>query len=220
MYGFRWERWSALAGILFVALFTVGMAMSGTETDTPARVQAWFADSGHQARGFAAFFLVVASGIAFLSFLGTLRNVLMRAEGGPGTLSTLVFGPGVAFVALADAGFAAFTAPSALANDKDFKLDPNTANLVQDLGWFLLVAGVMTASIVVMTTSIAALRMAVLPAWLGWTGLVVAVLMLFAFFWIPILIFLAWVLLVSLVMVVAASRVRGAAPPPTSTAVG
>jgi hypothetical protein len=219
VYGFRWERWSALLGVLFVALFVLGMAIVGNVTDTPAKVEAWYADTGHQTRAVAAFFLVVGSGLAFLSFLGTLRDMLVRAETGPGTLSALVFGPGLVFVALVDAGFAGLAAPAVVAHDEDFKLDPNTANMFQDAGWLLIVAGVMTAAITVLSASMAALRTAVLPAWLGWSGLIVGVLMLFAFFWVPILIFLAWVLTVSLVLVVAAWRVRGA-PPPTTTAVG
>jgi hypothetical protein len=44
--------------------------------------------------------------------------------------------------------------------------------------------------------------------------------MLFAVFFIPILIFMAWVLVVSLLMVVTPWRVRGNPPPPTTTAVG
>jgi hypothetical protein len=52
----------------------------------------------------------------------------------------------------------------------------------------------------------------------------VAVVMIFAVFFIPILVFVGWVLVVSLVMLVAAWRVRGgAAPPPpapTTTSVG
>jgi hypothetical protein len=87
-------------------------------------------------------------------------------------------------------------------------------------GYLTLVSGVMLASILVLCASTAALRTGVLPAWLGWTGLVVAVIMLFAVFFIPILIFVAWVLVVSLLMVVTAWRVRGNAPPPTTTAVG
>jgi hypothetical protein len=218
VYGFRWERWSALTGVLFVALFIVGMGISGNVTSTPAKVQEWYAESGHQARGVAGFFLVVAAGIAFLAFLGTLREMLMRGEGGPGTLSALVLGPGIAFVALADAGFAVLAAPAALAHDGDFKLDPNTAQMFLNAGWFILIAGVMTAGIVVLSTSMAALRTGVLPSWLAWAGLVVAILMLFAFFWIPILIFLAWVLTVSLLMMIVAWRVESA--PTTTTAMG
>jgi len=220
VYGFRWERWSALAGVLFVALFAVALALSGNTGDNPGEVTKWYADDGNQTKQFVAWFLYIGSAVAFLSFLGTLRDMLVRAEGGPGTLSALVFGPGIAFIALYVAAVSLFAAPAALAGDSDFKLDPNTAQMFNNAGYLTLVSGVMLASILVLSASTAALRTGVLPAWLGWTGLVVAVVMLFAIFFIPILIFMAWVLVVSLLMVVTAWRVRGNAPPPTTTAVG
>ena len=220
MYGFRWERWSAVAGVLFVALFVIAIAISGNTGDTPAEVRDFYADDGNQAKTFAAFFLLGAAGLAFVSFLGTLRAMLVRAEGGPGTLSALVFGPGVVFVVLMLAGNAAFTAPAALADDTDFSLDPNAAQLLSDLGYLLIVLGVMIASILVLSTSFAALRTGVLPMWLGWAGLIVGVAMLFAVFFIPIFVFVAWVLAVSLVMVVAAWRVRGPAEPTAPAAMG
>jgi hypothetical protein len=220
VYGFRWERWSALAGVLFVALFAVALALSGNTGDNPTEVTDWYADDANQTKTFVAWFLYIGSAIAFLSFLGTLRDMLMRAEGGPGTLSALVFGPGIAFTALYVAAVSLFAAPAALAGDSDFKVDPNTAEMFTNAGYLTLVSGVMLASILVLSASTAALRTGVMPAWLGWTGLVVAVIMLFAVFFIPILIFVAWVLVVSLLMVVTAWRVRGNAPPPTTTAVG
>jgi hypothetical protein len=61
----------------------------------------------------------------------------------------------------------------------DFKLDANTAQMSNDAACFLLV------------------------------GLIVAVAMLFAIFFFPILVFVGWVLVVSLVMLIAAWRVRG-----------
>jgi magnesium-transporting ATPase (P-type) len=220
VYGYRWERWSALAGVLFVALFAVALALSGNTGDTPSEVQQWYADDGNQTKQIVAWFLYVGSALAFLSFLGTLRDMLVRAEGGPGTLSALVFGPGLVFAALYVAGVSLFAAPASLADDTDFKLDSNTAQLFNNAGYFLLVGGVMVASILVLSTSTAALRTGILPAWLGWAGLIVAVAMIFAFFLLPILVFVAWVLVVSLVMLVAAWRVRGGAmppPPPTAT---
>jgi hypothetical protein len=219
VYSFRWERWSALAGVLFVALFAVALALSANTGDNPSEVQQWYAHSGNRTKEFVAWFLYIAAAIAFLSFLGTLRDMLVRAEGGPGTLSALVFGPGLAFTVLLVTGVSLFAAPAALGGENDFKLDPNTAEIFSDAGYFVLVAGGMIASIVVLATSMAALRTGVLPSWLGWVGLIVAVVMLFSVFFLPLLVFLAWVLAVSLVMVVAAWRVRGA-PPPTTTAVG
>lgn len=224
MYGFRWERWSALAGVLFVALFAVAFSLAANSDDNPTDLANDLADSGNRTQQIVAWFLFIASALAFLSFLGTLRDMLVRAEGGPGTLSSLVFGPGLVFTGLYVAGVSMFTAPAALADESNYKLDPNTAEMFSDAGYLLLVAGVMVAAIMVLSASTAALRTGVLPAWLGWVGLVVAVGMLFAVFFVPILVFVAWVLVVSLVMLVAAWRVRGGtAPPPpvtTTTSVG
>jgi hypothetical protein len=224
VYGFRWERWSALAGVLFVGLFAVAFALSSNSDDDPTELANTLADSGNRTQQFVAWFLFIASALAFLSFLGTLRDMLVRAEGGPGTLSSLVFGPGLVFTGLYVAGVSMFTAPAALADESKYKLDPNTAEMFSDAGYLLLVGGVMVAAIMVLSASTAALRTGVLPAWLGWIGLVVAVAMLFAVFFVPILVFVAWVLVVSLVMLVAAWRVRGGAAPlppaPTTTEVG
>jgi hypothetical protein len=218
VYGFRWERWSALAGVLFVALFVVALALTGNTGDNPSEVQEWYADEDNQTKTIVAWFIWVASALAFLSFLGTLRDMLVRAEGGPGTLSALVFGPGLVFTSLYVAGVSLIAAPAVLADDSDFELDPNTAQLANDAGYFLLAGGVMVASILVLSASTAALRTGILPAWLGWVGLIVAVAMLFAIFFVPILVFVGWVLVVSFVMLVAAWRVRGgAAPPPRPT---
>jgi hypothetical protein len=214
VYGFRWERWSALAGVLFVALFAVALALSANSNDDPTELATWLADSGNRNQQFVAWFLFIASALAFLSFLGTLRDMLVRAEGGPGTLSSLVFGPGLVFIALYIVGTSMFAAPAALADETKFKLDPNTAEMFSDAGYLLLVAGVMVASILVLSASTAALRTGVLPAWFGWAGLIVAVAMLFAVFFVPILVFVGWVLVVSLIMLVAAWRVRGGATPP------
>jgi hypothetical protein len=84
VYGFRWERWSALAGILFVALFVVALALTGNTGDNPSEVQEWYADDDNQTKTIVAWFIWVASALAFLSFLGTLRDMLVRAEGVPG----------------------------------------------------------------------------------------------------------------------------------------
>jgi hypothetical protein len=221
MYGFRWERWSALAGVLFVALFLVGFAVMGNTGDTPSEVRDWYAEEGNQTRAFAAWLLLIAAGLAFLSFLGTLRDMLARAETGPGTLSGLVFGPGIAFTGLLVTAASLAVAPAALADDADFRLDANTAQMLTRAAFLTLAAAVMIASILVLSASTAALRTGILPGWLGWIGLVVAVAMLFSFLYFPILVFVAWVLVVSLVMVISAWRVRGTAPPPpTTTGVG
>jgi len=67
--------------------------------------------------------------------------------------------------------------------------------------------GIMVSALLVLTTSILALRTRVLPAWLAWAGLVVAPLTLLAPFFSPVLVFFAWVLVVSVLLL---TRARGA----------
>ena len=216
MYGFRWERWSAMTGVLFVACFLLGLALISNTGDTTSGVQSFYADSGNRAKEVTAFFFLVAAGIAFLAFLGTLRTMLDRGESGPGTLSGLIFGAGTIAITLIIAGAAVSAAPAMLAGDQDFQLAPNTAEALNWAGYLLLVAGVMAASIVVLATSTAALRTSVLPAWVGWIGLVVAVVMLLSIYYFPMIIFAGWILLVSLLMIVSAWKTEPVHPARTS----
>ena len=208
-----------MSGALFAVILFAAILLSGNETDRTQSVAAWFSDSDHQARSVSAFFLGVAASLAFLAFLATLRDMLLDAEGDrTGTLSALVSGPGIAFVALLNTSLALFAEPALLARDDNFTLDGDTAMMFQNGAWLMFVAAVMVASVFVLATSMAALRTGVLPSWLGRAGLIVAVLMLFAFFWIPVLIFLAWTLVASLWMM--ASAWRTASPPTTATEQG
>ena len=78
--------------------------------------------------------------------------------------------------------------------------------IFQNAAWLVFVAAVIVASVFVLATSMAALRTGVLPSSLGRAGRIVAVLMLFAFFWIPVMIFLAWTIVASLWMMASAWR--------------
>ena len=56
------------------------------------------------------------------------------------------------------------------------------------------VVGAVIGSIVVWTTSAVALRTGLLPRWYGWLGILVGVIQLFALFFLPILLWWAWIL--------------------------
>jgi hypothetical protein len=149
----RWQRWSAVSGALFAVILFAAILLSGNETDNTQSVAAWFSDSDHQARWVSAFFLGVAASLAFLAFLATLREMLLDAEGGrTGTLSALVSGPGIAFVALLNASLALFAAPALPARDDNFTLDGDTAMMFQNGAWLIFVAAVMVASVFVLAT--------------------------------------------------------------------
>lgn len=202
-----WQRWSPLAGVAFVVLWLVALGVGGGPGDTPEEVSSYYADSGNRAREFFSFFLLVAAVLAFLWFLGALRAILVRVEGDPARWTALAFGAGVASAALMLGAAAVFVASAGAAGNDDFRLDPHASNLLSNAGYALLVCSVMTAGLVVLATSIVALRTPVLPRWAALAGFVVAPALLFAIFFFPLFVWLAWVLLVSVLVLLRTARV-------------
>ena len=193
----RWQRWSPASGILFVALFVLAVAVLGSTGDTPEEVRDYYAENEGQV--FTGFFLLVASALALLGFATTVRRALVGDDPEPRSLAALGFGAGVAASGLIVAGSAAFVAPVDVAQDGG-RLDPGAADALNTAAYFLMTGGVMVASLLVLATSLVALRTGVVPRWLAWVGLVVAPITFFAPLFFPVLVFLAWVLVLSAVL--------------------
>src|SRR5262245_1347539 len=139
--------------------------------------------------------------LAFLFFLAGLCARLRRAEGGPGGWTAAALASGAAFVALQMAAICAWASISlTIENSDEFVLDPNTERVIETLGYALFFTGLTLSAVLVAATSALALRTGVLPRWLGWVGVAVAVVMLVSFLFFPLFVLLAWVLVVSIVM--------------------
>lgn len=192
----QWRRFAPLSGLLFVALFVLALILLGSTGDTPEEVRAYYAEN--EGRIFAGFFVFIASALAYLWFVATLRSVLARVEAEPRPLAALAFGAGVATTALLVAGAAVFAAPAETADEGS--LDAATADMLDTASYFLITGGIMVSSVLVLATSLLALRTRVLPRWLGWLGLVVAPVVFFAPFFLPVIAFLVWVALVSVLL--------------------
>jgi hypothetical protein len=212
----RWDRWSPAAGIVFVVLWIVAFAVTSGSPDTgdaDAKILSYYADSGHRARDFAGLFLVLAASLFFLWFLGVLRARLAAVEGSVGRLATAAFGAGVASTVLWFAAVTTFASPSFARSDTSkFQLDPDTWRLLNDLGYTLWFGGTTIAAVTVVATAVLSWRTGLLPRWLTWLSFVVAATLLVAFLFIPILIFLGWVLVVSVVLVWRQTPESGAVP--------
>src|SRR5438094_583898 len=99
--GFRmnesvWERYGAAAGIIFVALVVVSVfiAPAPPHVDASARkVASYFSD--HRRTILTAQMLGAFGVVFFVWFVGHLRHVLQRAEGGSEALSPVVYGSGM-----------------------------------------------------------------------------------------------------------------------------
>jgi hypothetical protein len=92
------QRWDAATGFLALAFGVAGGALERgwpSATD-PAAVGAFLAQHRGAVLGQSMCFL--ASSALYLWFLGAVRAVLARAEGGQGTVSGVAFGAGVAWI--------------------------------------------------------------------------------------------------------------------------
>jgi hypothetical protein len=199
-------RWAPFSGIVFAVLWIVIFALSlgGDEGKSDAEILAHYADAANRNRSDVAFFLTVIAGLFFLWFLVLMRGRLARAEGRTGPYTALAFGAGLVASAIWFlAGVLFMTVAYTIDETNEFVLDPNTERLVSETAYVVFVVGTPVASLLVLATSLLGLRGGVVPRWLAWLGFPLAALMILAFLAvIPFLLFLAWVLAVSVVLIV------------------
>jgi hypothetical protein len=200
------QRWTALSGIVFVVLMLVGatFVLDVPKGDaSPHEIASYLTDSGSHTRNIVGAYLWVLGGLAFLGFVAGLRSVLRRAEGDPGTLSNVVFGAGVVFTAVWSVSAAALASVAYAVEFSDARVsNPDLVTVLPSLGGLLLLLGGGLAGILLLAaTSILIFRTRVLPRWLAWFGIIVAVSLVFDVTYTNILPLVAWVLGASIVLV-------------------
>ena len=119
-------------------------------------------------------------------------------------LSKLVFGAGVAFAAVWTVAAALFAAVANAIELRDAPIaDPDLVRVLPATGRLLLLHGAGFAGLLVLVaSSVVILRTGVYPRWLGWLGIVAAVVLLFDIVYLTIFPFWTWVFVASLVMTV------------------
>ncbi len=199
----RTPRAAAIAGILFAVLLIVLLALFlSAVPKNPLEQGAWLSVSVR--RVIVAINLVPFAGIAFLWFIGVVRDRLGDAE--DRLFSTVFLGSGLLFLAMlfiAAAVFGAMVAvhaarPESLANSTTFALARAFAYSVVN------VYAIKMAGVFMMVTSTLALRTGFLARWIAILGLVLALCLLFGsqlFDW-GFAVFPAWVLLISVYILV------------------
>lgn len=190
-----WDRSGSLAGVAAVALWVIGFILfesAGVSgADTGEETLAAYEDD--EAAILTAGWLFMLGGVFFLWFLGALRTRLLEGEAMPGHLTAIAFAGGVAtgifLIALPSMDIAAATADD---------LDPSAANALSNATTAFFVGAEVSAIVLLLATSLLALRGA-LPRWVAWPTLVLALVLVIPFIgWLGVSIGLPlWVLLVS-----------------------
>ena len=207
-----WERSAALAGFSFIALYVAAFALGIEVGASDREILAYYADSGNRAKELAAFFVIAAAGLSYLVFAVLLRSLIVREEAGTGVLAALTMASGATTTALVLAGNALSRATAFAAMDDEFKLEPNTRRLLENTGFLLFVCATLAAIVLVVSVSLAAMRCGILPRWLGWAGLPIALLLPLAIAFVGFLVLMIWVLAVSVTLLLRATDAKRMSP--------
>jgi hypothetical protein len=196
------------AGIGFAAAFMASLVLTDLpdESSSTAEAMRFYADDGNRTHALLAGYL---AGVAALLFVGFLVAVvaLLRAADPRSPAATAAVVAGSAYFALYLAAAASFMAPAAtLALDPESggRVTPELADFARGLSmlgdWLLLVFSMLAAAVLVLATSLGALRSRLLPRWLARGGLLVAASLLAGAAFFPALLFLLWAIAVSVVL--------------------
>jgi hypothetical protein len=205
----RTPRSAALAGIVFSVLFAVALVLVRTAVPAdPADTGRWLSDSSRRDAVLLALGLVPFAGIAFLWFVGVLRDRVGEAE--DRFFATVFLGSGLLFVGMlfvASAVAAGLVASSG--QDGDTLLSSSTWAFGRRTTHELLnVYAMRMAAVFTLATSTILLRTNLAPRWLVAAGYAIGALLLFTigfFSWVELL-FPAWVLALSLYVLIASFR--------------
>jgi hypothetical protein len=197
--GLRTPRAAGVAGIVFSLLLGVALVLIIVSVPAdPGKPGAWLTDSGRRSAVIIALNLVPFAGIAFLWFIGVVRDRIGQQE--DRFFASVFLGSGLLFVAMLFVG-AAF-AGGLIANAAAGSAAPGPDTLAvgrQVTSLLLHVYAMRMAAVFTMSTATITLRTQVVPRWIGILGIGAAVILLVSVgltLWVELL-FPAWILLLS-----------------------
>jgi hypothetical protein len=197
--GLRTPKAAAIAGILFSVLLLASFGLLRASIPAePSAPDAWL--RGHAGAIALALNLIPFAGIAFLWFIGVLRDRLGQRE--DRFFATVFLGSGLLFLAMLFSAAAVVGAIIiAYAARPDQAIDPDTFTFVRTLGFNLMnIYAVKMAGVFMISTSTIAVYTRFVPPYVAFLGYGLALVLLlgssylvWSFFVFPI-----WVLLLSI----------------------
>ena len=199
-------RRAAIAGVIFSLLMIVamGIARSAVPSDL-TQPDVWLTDPDRRAAVRLALYLVPFAGIAFLWFMGVLRDRLGELE--DKFLATVFLGSGLLFVACLFGAAAMSGALIEVAAAGNLR-SPDSATLYlgrRTIDALVNLFGMKMAGVFMISTCTIGLRSAIFPRWIAFAGYACALVLLLVIAnwkWIQ-LVFPLWMLLVSMQILLA-----------------
>ena len=195
----RTPRAAAVAGIIFAVLLITALTLLRVSAPpSPGIAGTWLTDSAHRAAVAIGLNLVPFAGIAFLWFMGVLRDRIGERE--DRFFATVFLGSGLLFVGMLFVGAAAGGAVVASASSSALP-GSDTLSLGRNVSTSLLnVYSMRMAAVFTLTTVTIARRTRIVSRWLTLAGLACALVLLVGIGispWVELL-FPLWILAISL----------------------
>jgi hypothetical protein len=213
----RTPRAAAVAGIIFSVFLIAALVLLRLSVPSNPRVAgSWLTDSGRRTAVNVGLSLIPFAGIAFLWFIGVLRDRIGHRE--DRLFATVFLGSGLLFVAMLFVSAAVAAGLFAAVSRSSGPPGPDILVLGRDItGLLLNVYSMRMAAVFTLTTVTIARRTEIVSRWLTVAGVVAALVLLVAVSfsdWVELL-FPAWILALSIDILVAGPKVS---PGSTGTA--
>ena len=204
-----WNSVGPLAGIVFVVLLVLSVGISGSvradvDEDSLFRVSAREVANVLEDRRDQALtgsFIGLFGLLSFIGFLAYFRSLLQKAEGEDGWFTSMAYGGGLMTAAVLLGWLSLELATSAVFN---YGPDTQVAKTLIALEWRYIYVLAPPMIAFTLGASLGIVRYAALPRWVGWIGFPVAVTLLVP--WIGVAFAVAWILVVSIVLLIQAWR--------------
>ena len=211
----RTPKAAAIAGIIFALLFATAITLVRLSMPTdPSKAGSWLADSGRKSLVSVAFNLVPFAGIAFLWFIGVIRDRLGEFE--DRLFSTVFLGSGLLFVAML---FSSVAISTGLISSFDAAPATGAESAIWEFGRRMIdtmvnAYAIRMAAVFMITTCTVAHHSAIINRWLIYLGFPAALLLLFTASAAPwlMLLFPFWIFLVSIDILINNLRAQRESP--------
>jgi len=198
--------WASLGGLLFVVLAVVGslLLFDGPSDSSPAKMTAWYGSATNRNHVQIGWVLTGLALFSLIWFVGALRERVLASEqaSGSGTmLSTIVLVGGTVYVALAMTSIAIQAGIKTMSDDTyHHQVYSGVIHAASDAGYVMVATGGVAMAALIFATTAAARRFGILPGWVTWFGWVAGVAGLVSIFFFPMLLWLIWVAVASIVL--------------------
>jgi uncharacterized membrane protein YhaH (DUF805 family) len=201
---------------IFAILFAIGIFLLSDSPDSDGPNEdytKYVNDSGNLVENIIGAYIVVIAALVFLIFLAAIYRRLRSAEGEDGLWSLVVLVSGTIFVAMAMAGTILIVAiAGAIKFGSTPEPPPEFARYLPQAGFgLLLLAGGLAAALMTAVISGLIVQTRTLPVWVGYTGFLAALAMVFAVIFVPAILFVLWMLALGIAMMMTSEPQRASA---------